>query len=724
MQKIAIFIMSKKFLPIMLVLLSAAVFIAFKTQGKTETGTYNENPRLRYSKVIKNVGILLEEGHFSPRKIDDDFSKIVLKRFEEELDDEKNIFLQSDIDLLKKYENSIDDEIHGAELKSFFEIHDLYTKRFIEVSNYYKEILNKPFDFSINETIEIDPEKLTFTNNEVERNDRWRKRIKLMVLGKYSELLDQKNKPGAKKEIASKADTTIEREARDIIRKQMDRYTTTKKNRETMDENFSVFVNDIAGTMDPHTDYFAPIDMRGFNEQMKGSFYGIGAQIKEEEGKIKLGPIMVGMPAWRNGELKENDEVLKIAQGKNEPVDVTGYAVADAIKLIRGAEKGSEVRLTVKKVDGTIKVVTLLRDEIKLEDTFAKSAIIGGDQKIGYIFLPEFYADFQNPNGRRCAADVAKEIEKLKKENVKGIVIDLRDNGGGSLYDVVQMAGLFIEEGPIVQVKSRGEAPTILRDRDKSVQYSGPLAVLVNERSASASEIFAAAIQDYKRGIIIGSTSSYGKGTVQRAIPLNPEGESKILSTSNTEDLGSLKLTLQKFYRISGGATQLKGVTPDVILPDAMEFYKVREKDNKYALKWDEIPKAQYKQWVDTTEFNAVIAKAKIETEKNQNFNKIKMNAEWLKKNIDKQFSLNIKDYSFEQAQHRSINKEMENGYKLLKPLEVKNVTADTIDAIKTKEKEARNKQFLKRIGDDVYIDQSVKILQQMILGDKLVKKN
>jgi carboxyl-terminal processing protease len=722
MQKIATFIMSKKFLPIMLVLVAASLFIAFKTQGKDEGG--NENPRLRYGKVIRNVGVLLEEGHFNPKKIDDDYSKIVFKRFVEELDDEKNIFFQSDINMLKKYEVSIDDEIHGAELKSFFEIHDLYIKRLGEASLYYKDILSKPFNFNENEKIEVDAEKLVFTTTEAERKDRWRKRLKLMVLGKYSELLDQKTKPNAKKELLAKADSTLEREARDVVRKQMDRYMTTKKTRETMDENFSVFVNDIAGTMDPHTDYFAPIDMRGFNEQMKGSFYGIGAQIKEEEGKIKLGPIMVGMPAWRNGELKENDEVLKIGQGKDEPIVVTGYAVADAIKLIRGAQKGSEVRLTVRKVDGSIKVVSLLRDEIKLEDTFAKSAVIGGDQKIGYIYLPEFYADFQDPKGRRCAADVAKEIEKLKKENVKGIVIDLRDNGGGSLYDVVQMAGLFIEDGPMVQVKSRGEKPTILRDRDKTIQYTGPLAVLINERSASASEIFAAAIQDYKRGIVIGSTSSYGKGTVQRAIPLNPENESKIFGDAKSEDLGSLKLTLQKFYRVNGGATQLKGVEPDVVLPDAMEYIKFREKDNVYALKWDEIPQAEFKPWVNPSDFSTIIAEANAATAANANFNKIKYNTNWLQKNADKQFSLNLKEYNFEQSQQRSVYKELEKAYKLPKPLDIRSTVSDTLETAKTKEKEDRNKQFIKKIGEDIYVDESVKILLKMITNDNLVKKN
>jgi carboxyl-terminal processing protease len=723
MQQIATFMMSKKFIPVVLVLVCASLFIAFKSQGKNERLS-DENPKTKHAKILRNVGILLEEGHYSPKKIDDAFSKAVLKRFEEDLDGEKNIFFQTDIDSLKKYENSIDDEIHGAELKSFYAIHDLYIKRQNEVNNLYVGILAKPFDFTVEESIEMDAQKLTFPKNETERTEMWRKRMKYMTLTKYADLLEQRTKGKGKKDFVYKADSTLEREARESIKKQMDRYTTTKKSRETVDENFSVFVNDIAGSMDPHTDYFAPVDMRSFNESMKGSFYGIGAQLKEEDGKIKITSLISGMPAWRSGELKENDEIIKIAQGKGEAIDVTGYSVADAVKLIRGAEKGSEVKLTVRKVDGSIKVVSLLRDEINIEETFAKSVIINSDHKIGYIYLPEFYADFQKPDGPRCARDVAKEIEKLKKENVEGIVLDLRDNGGGSLYDVVQMAGLFIEDGPIVQVKSRDDKPTILRDRDKTVQYTGPLAVMVNERSASASEIFAAAIQDYKRGVVIGSTSSYGKGTVQRAIPLNPENESVLQGASKSEDLGSLKLTLQKFYRINGGATQIKGVTPDVVLPDGLEFYKFREKDNNYALKWDEIPQVEYKPWVSTADLGSVVAGANAATSTNTNFNKIKYNAEWLQKAYDKQFSLNLKQYNFEQSQQRSVYKEMEAAYKLTKVMDVKNIVADTLEANKTKEKAANNKKFVKRIAEDIYVDESVKILNKMILNGQVAKKN
>ncbi len=717
--------MSKKILPVMLVLLAAGLFIGFKSLGRADKfNNYSENPNIKYAKILQYVGVLLEQGHYSPKKIDDDFSKSVLKRFEEDLDGERNIFLLQDIEAFKKYEYRIDDEIHGAEIVSFFDINNVYLKRQNETSQLYKTILAKPFDFNANENIELDPEKLTFPTNEVDRMDRWRKRLKYMTLTKYAELLEDRTKNKEKKDYKFKADTTLERESRDYVRKQMDRYITTKKNRETVDENFSVFVNDIAGSMDPHTDYFAPIDLRSFNEGMKGSFFGIGALLKEEDGKIKITSLVSGMPAWKSGEIKENDEILKIAQGKEEPVDVTGYAVPDAVKLIRGSEKGSEVRLTIRRVDGSIKVVSLLRDDIVLDDTYAKSLIINGDHKVGYIYLPEFYADFQNPKGRRCAADVAVEIEKLKKENVEGIVLDLRGNGGGSLYDVVQMAGLFIEDGPIVQVKSRDDKPSILRDRDKTIQYTGPLAVMVDETSASASEIFAAAIQDYKRGIIIGSTSSYGKGTVQRQIPLNPDAESALSAVKKVEDLGSLKLTLQKFYRINGGATQLKGVTPDVVLPDRLENLKFREKDNKYALPWDEIAKADFTPWTGNDYLSTVIASANVETAASPNFNKIKETVQWLDKNADRQYSLSLKQYLIEQKELKVELKKIEEAYKLTKALKVNNLISDSVEVTKTKEKVDRNKQFVKRIGDDIYVDETVKIINKMIANDNMAKKN
>ena len=715
--------MSKKIIPVALAFLGAGLFIGFKSMGKTES-TNDENPKIKYAKILRNVGILLEEGHYSPKKIDDDFSKAVLKRFEEDLDGEKNILLQSDIETLKKYDDKIDDEIHGSEIESFFSVNEIYTKREDEASKLYTDILSKPFDFTLNESIQTDPDKVSFPKDEAERTDRWRKRIKLMVLGKYSELLEDRTKNKDKKDFKFKADSTLERESRDFVRKQVGRFFETKKSGETMDANFSVFVNSIAGSMDPHTDYFAPVDLRSFNESMKGSFYGIGAQLKDEDGKIKIASIITGMPAWKSGEIKENDEIIKIAQGKDEPVDVTGYSVTDAVKLIRGAEKGSEVRLTIRRIDGSIKVVPLLRDDIHLDETFAKSVIINSDHKIGYIYLPEFYADFEKPGGARCAVDVAKEIEKLKKENVEGIVLDLRGNGGGSLYDVVQMAGLFIEDGPIVQVKSRDDKPQVLRDRDKTVQYTGPLAVMVDETSASASEIFAAAIQDYKRGIIIGSTSSYGKGTVQRNIPLNPESENNLVAPKKSEDLGTLKLTLQKFYRINGDATQIKGVVPDVVLPDRLEFLKFREKDNPYALKYDEIQKADYKVWSDNSNMNAVITGANAEAATSANFSKIKADVDLLGSKAFKEYSLNLKQYDADQKELRGIYKQLEEAYKLPKSLEVKNIVADTVEINSTKEKIDRNKQFVKRVGQDIYIDESVKIVNRMIMNDNVAKKN
>jgi carboxyl-terminal processing protease len=721
MQKIANFMMSKKFIPVILILTGASLFVAFQSQGKNDN---EDNPKSRYSKVLRNVGILLEEGHYSPKKIDDVFSQVVLKKFTEELDNEKSVFLQSDIESFKKFNDKIDDEIHGSDLQSFFTINEVYMKRRDESFVLINEILVKPFEFTKDETIQMDRDKLSFPKTEADRKEIWRKSLKYIVLGKFAELQEDREKNKGKKDFVQKADSTLEREARDYVRRRMERSMATKKTHENTDENFATFVNAIAQSMDPHTDYFPPVDKRSFDESMSGKFYGIGAQLKEDDGKIKIASLIAGMPAIRNGEIKVDDEIIKIAQGKGEPVDVTGYAVPDAVKLIRGAEKGSEVRLTIKKVDGTIKVVSLLRDEIKLEDTYAKSAVINGEHKVGYIYLPEFYQDFQDPNGARCSNDVAKEVAKLKAENVEGIIIDLRGNGGGSLSEVVKMAGLFIEEGPICQVKGRDEKATVLRDRDKNILYTGPLTVMVDEFSASASEIFAAAIQDYKRGIIIGSTSTYGKGTVQRNIPLSPESENPLFANRKTEDLGALKLTLQKFYRINGGATQLKGVTPDVILPDRMEYLKFREKDNTAALPWDEIAKAEYQPWTSTVSTDAVVSTTYDQVSKSPVFSKIKTNIEWLGANSDKEYSLNIVKYKEEQKQFKATYKQLDELFKISKELNVKNAAADSITISSAKDKIEKNKQWLKRISGDIYIDETLKVINNMIMQKATAKNN
>lgn len=721
MHKIAQFIMSKKFIPVILVLTAASVFVAFQSQGKSDY----DNPKSKYTRILRNVGLLLEQGHYSPKTIDDNFSKEVLKKFENDLDADKNILLKSDIEAFKKFETRIDDEIHGAELISFFTINDTYLKRLNETSNLYKTILDKPFDFTKDESVMLDREKLDFPTSEAERTEIWRKRLKFLTLSRYSNMLDDREKNKDKADFKYKADSTLEREARDAVRKQFDRYFTTKKTSDNIDENFSTFVNAITGSMDPHTDYMAPVDKRSFDETMKGSFYGIGAQLKEDDGKIKISSLISGGPAWKGGELKVEDEIIKVAQGNEEPVDVTGYSVTDAVKIIRGSKKGSEVRLTVRRMDGSIVVISIIRDEIKLDDTFAKSAIINdGDHKIGYIYLPEFYIDFADPNGAKCSDDVAAEIKKLKAENVDGIIMDLRGNGGGSLPEVVKMVGLFIPEGPVCVVKGREDKPYQWKDKDPSVLYSGPLTVMVDEFSASASEIFAAAIQDYKRGIIIGSTSTYGKGTVQRTISLNPDSDNPLFANRKVEDLGSVKLTLQKFYRINGGATQLKGVTPDIVIPDRLEYLKFREKDNTAALPWDEIGKADYKTWTSNISNEAVINYAQHQIDKDESIKKIQHYIKWMNDNNDKAYSLNLKKYKEEEKEAKEKGKELDDLFKLKKDLMVKNISADTVSINMTKDKVEKNTQWLKRVSADFYIDESVKVMNSMIKQNATAKNN
>jgi carboxyl-terminal processing protease len=721
MQKIAQFMMSKKFIPVILVLTAASLFLAFQTQGISD----RDNPKSKYTRIIRNVGLLLEQGHYSPKTIDDSFSKLVLKKFVEDMDGDKNIFLQGDIDGFKKFENKIDDEIHGAELLSVFAISEVYIKRLKETAGLYGDILAMPFDFTKDETVVLDREKLNNPKTEAERKDIWRKRLKYLTLDRYNLLLETREKNKDSANFKFKADSTLEREAREAVKKQIERFFATKITRDNNDENFSTFVNAITGTMDPHSDYFAPVDKRSFDEGMKGSFYGIGAQLKEDDGKIKISSLISGGPAWKAGELKPEDEIIKVAQGSEEPVDVTGYSVTDAVKIIRGAKKGSEVRLTVRRSDGSVKVISIIRDEIKLDDTFAKSAIINGDHKVGYIYLPEFYIDFANPNGAKCSEDVAREIEKLKAENVEGIIMDLRGNGGGSLPEVVKMVGMFIEEGPVCVVKGRGEdKPYQWKDKDKSVLYTGPLTVMVDEFSASASEIFAAAIQDYKRGIVIGSTSTFGKGTVQRTIPLNPESDNAIFSNKEVEDLGSVKLTLQKFYRINGGATQIKGVTPDIVIPDRFEYLKFREKDNPAALPWDEISKTDYKPWTSTISNDVVVNYSDQQLAKNTTFKKIKESIVWLEQYSGKAYSLNLDKYKEEQKQVKAKVKELDELYKLNKVMSVKNNAADMTVINSAKEKIEKNTAWLKRVGGDIYIDETVKVMNSMITQSATAKTN
>ncbi|HLO81479.1 MAG TPA: carboxy terminal-processing peptidase, partial [Chitinophagaceae bacterium] len=506
----------------------------------------------------------------------------------------------------------------------------------------------------------VDGDKLDWPVNEAARKDNWRKKLKYLALERYADLLDAREQNKTTQGFVVKTDAELEKDARDKVNTIMVRNFERLKNKFNEEERFNMLVNTITTTMDPHTSFFPPIEKRYFDEQMSGRFFGIGASLRAEDGNIKINTLVTGSPAWKSQQVTVGDVVMKVGQGAEEPVDLTGFEVEDAVKLIRG-KKGTEVRLYLKKADGSVKTISLIRDEIVTEETFARSLVINeGDKKIGYIFLPEFYADWERPNGARSAMDVAREIIKLKEQGIDGIIMDLRNNGGGSLYDVVQMVGFFIEDGPIVQVKDRDGNPNVLRDRDKTVLYDGPLAVMVNEFSASASEIFAAAIQDYKRGIIIGSTSTYGKGTVQRNIGLDGNNVGPFTASSASTDLGTVKLTLQKFYRINGGSTQLKGVTPDIVIPDQFEYLKYREKDNPDALPWDEIQKATYntsKTWYDKA---SVLQTSEQRINTSPSFNTIKETVAKLEKMNDKVYSLNLVKYKAEQKEIRTAIKKID----------------------------------------------------------------
>jgi carboxyl-terminal processing protease len=710
------YLMNMKRLPIVILMVVAASFLAFKTMG-TGNRTTSIYPPSKYEKILKLVGEMLSQAHYDPQSINDGFSKKIFTKYLSNLDQDKNFYLQSDIDALKNFETKIDDEIKGAPVEFFLAAGKVFDIRMKETSKMYTEYLSAPFDFTIDEEVILDGDKLNYSATDAERKDRWRKKMKYMTLERYIDLLDIREKNKGKEGFVVKSDAELEKDARDKVKRVIDRTFDRYRLKFNDDDKFNLFVNAITTTMDPHSEFFPPVDKRYFDEEMSGQFYGIGASLQYDDGNIKIASVLSGSPAFKSGEIQQGDVIQKVAQGTEEPVDLTGYSVTDAVKIIRG-KMGTEVRLTIKKLDGNIKLVTLIRDKIVQDETFARSAVVKeGGSKIGYIFLPEFYADFDHPNGPRSYIDVAKEVTKLKEENVDGIVIDLRNNGGGSLYDVVQMAGLFIEDGPIVQVKEKDNRPSVLKDKDKSVLYSGPLAVMVNEFSASASEIFAAAIQDYKRGVIIGSTSTYGKGTVQRNIGLDENG----FSVSSAE-LGTVKLTLQKFYRINGGSTQLKGVYSDIVLPDVLENLKVREKDDLDALPWDEIGKAPYINWNAGYDLKVIQELSNQRLQNDVTFKTLKQNSDWLSKQNDKQYSLKIDKYRKEQTLIRATVKQMESLLKLADSLEVSALPNEVNRWEDDKNKQDRFAQWIKSLQKDIYLDQAIKVMNDMIGQQNLAK--
>ena len=699
------------------VIIIGAVFFAFKTSEKQN----GELPEIRHRKLLSTIGHLLETEHYSPRNIDDEFSKDVFKEYLKALDPEKNIFLKADIDALRVFETKLDDEIHGEAILFQPATSVIYEKRLLEARKVFEKVIQSPFDFSIDDSVLLDVDVKLAPANENERFNNWHQILKYKALDRFVNLIEEREKNKTKEKFVVKADSTLEREARASVKKEyLKRFERLEKTFDK-EKRFELFLNTITGLMDPHTDYMAPVEKRSFTEQMSGTFYGIGAQLTQDDNGIKIASIQPGGAAWKSGQLVVNDVIVKVAQGADEPVDVTGFETTDAVKLIRG-NLGTEVRLTIRKPDGSYKVVALKREKIVLDEGFARSAIIQkGADKYGYILLPDFYADFEREDGARCAKDVAREIEKLKAEKVKGIAIDIRYNGGGSLYEVVQMAGLFIDQGPMVQIRNKEGRSQILSDEVPGTIYNGPLVVMVNEFSASASEIFAGAIQDYKRGIIMGSTSTYGKGTVQRNVPFGKPMDDLGIQT----EYGAVKLTFQKFYRVTGSSTQRKGVVPDVILPDEYEFLKYREKDNESSLPWDEMERAKFQVWPNNTAIAAIAAKANDKIAKDTAMIAFKKTLEWVSTQMDRPVHLKLDKYVAFRKNLQSIMSQNDNRIKLKDTMQVTALKADFDKFYNNpdKTKQDRYQAWLKVIAKDAQINEASKLLGEFFAQNWMAKK-
>lgn len=631
--------MKRKIILISIAIIAVAILGAYKYQENI-----NKQKELIIADLVVNV---LGVAHYDKIKLDDKFSADIYDIYLERLDYTKKFLIAEDISRLEKYRLNIDDQLKSNKTDFFDLSIDIIEKRVLEAENYYKEILAQPFDFTINEKIELDDKKNKFAKNVAELKNEWRKALKYQVLLEVSAQLDLQ-------EIAlEKNDTTIKQKTFELIEKEA-REKVLKRNNEWFNrlkqvdhfDRLSNYLNSIANYYDPHTSYFPPKDKEDFDISMSGQLEGIGATLQEKDGYIKVVSIVPGSPSWKGGELKEGDFITKVAQGDDEFVDVVGMRLDKAVKLIRG-KKGTTVRLLVKTVEGTFKTISIIRDVVVIEDTYAKSVIVttpNVKKRIGYIYLPQFYVNFNEKNGgRRCSDDVLKEVIKLKNEGIDGLIIDLRNNGGGSLPDVVKMAGYFIKQGPIVQVKEQDGRKSVLTDTDPAIYYDGPMAVMVNGGSASASEIFAAALQDYQRAVIVGSELTFGKGTVQRFLDLD------MVVNQNQEankPFGAIKLTFQKFYRINGGSTQLKGVASDVVLPDYMKYIDYGERELEHHLEWDQIDALDYNLYGSKPTFQKVSSESQKRVNRDNQFVLIENKAKRIKEVRDETLvSLNLVEF-------------------------------------------------------------------------------
>jgi len=654
----------------------------------------------------------VQTQHFDPAPVDDAYAQKVFDLFLQRMDFNKKFFLQSDVDAFKKQISQIDDQAKNNRYDFFETVNTTYEKRLKQVTAMYPSLLDEPFDFTKSESFETDGEKAKYVTDSVALREQWRKYLKFQVLARLDGMMEDAEKAKSRKDTAftEKSFSELEAEAREKVKKSnkdgFERLAELDK-----EDRFNLYLNTLVNVQDPHTEYFPPADKANFDIAMTGQLQGIGAQLQERDGFIRVTSIIPGGPAYRDGRLKAGDNILKVKQETGDAVEVTEMRLDKAVQLIRG-KKGTKVTLTIQKPEGSQSDITLTRDVVVLEETYAQSAVVqNGSEKIGYIRLPGFYADFSGSGGRDSGEDVKKELEKLKEQNIDGVILDLRDNGGGSLESVVKMVGLFIKTGPVVQVKTRSGNANVMSDNNSDVTYDGPLVVMVNEGSASASEIMAGAIQDYKRGLIIGSNTTFGKGTVQRMYNL----DDMLNSSYNTiKPLGSLKITMQKYYRISGASVQLKGVVPDVIIPDLYAKVKYGEKEEDFPMKWDEIEKAKY----DTYRFNyePAIANSRRRIESNGAFKLIDEQSDELKRQSEAtNVTLTLDSYRQRKMKSQQTEKLMKELEEEAKSLTVLNLPGDASRIAKDDTvRQRRNSDWLKELGKDIYLHEAAVVTSEL----------
>jgi carboxyl-terminal processing protease len=685
---------------VILLLLAFSSYLMANNSTNNVSDIQNNKEQILTQLVIHS----LATWHYKPVQIDDRFSETAFKLYLKSLDPAKRFFYQSDVDDFARYQLQIDDQITACD-SSFLDLTtSTWRKRVEEVQGFYQELLKKPFDYQSEETLQLNPDKRDYCKGKDELKELWRKLLKYQTLTVYLQLAQQ-NTNGAKvKRYKEKFDFQLETKARKKVSQDVKRSLKRLLQTSRTDQMES-YLDNITAAFDPHTAYYAPQTKENFEIDMTGTLEGIGAQLREEDDGdyIKVEKIIPGSPAWRGQELKEGDLIMKVAEGSGEPVDIANMRINDVVKLIRG-KKGTQVKLTVRKPDGRIGQINLIRDVVVLEETYAKSVLIRNEKlkkTFGYISLPSFYRDFNNDQARNCTEDIRKELEKLKQAKVSGVILDLRNNAGGALTDAVKMTGLFIKDGPIVQVRERSGKVEVLNDDDPKIVYQGPLVVLVNSLSASASEILAAALQDYGRAVIVGG-NTFGKGTVQNLIDLDqllPKNYAPV------KPLGSLKLTIQKFYRVNGGSTQEKGVICDVPLPDQFSYYEMGEKELNNYLPYDTIKPAPIKSW-------------------SMNYNPGALKAQSAKRvQANKVFALVNSNIALLQQQKKQTLQTLQL-QKIVAQQEILKTQTEKFDKIQTVKKylkvtflgkSGQNSEWLQQINKDSYIEEASYILNDLL---------